>query len=223
MNRKHIFAPDEFYHVYNRGVDKRTIFTDSLDKERFLKLLYLSNGDKPYVVRDIDKARVYSFDRGQKLVAICVYALMDNHFHLLLRELADGGISKFMQKLTTAYTMYFNTKNQRSGALFQGVFRSKHVDEDEYLRHVASYIHMNPLDMHQPLWKEGGITNKKAAAGFLEGYRYHSLPDYLNKDRVEKIILDLDQFPKYYQDSKEMLEDIDDWIDLVSEIEKSLV
>ncbi|HEY4504953.1 MAG TPA: transposase [Candidatus Paceibacterota bacterium] len=222
MTRNHSFSVDEFYHVYNRGVDKRSIFSGTGDKERFLRIIFLSNGSKSYVVRDIDKGKVYQSDRGEELVAVCAYSLMDNHYHFLLRELSEGGISKFMLKLATAYTMYFNIKYARTGVLFQGTFRSKHVDQDEYLRHLATYIHMNALDMHQASWKQSGISNKKIAIDFLESYKYHSLPDHVGVDRTEGVLLNKDHFPVYYKKSEDMLSDIDDWMDIVPEIEKSL-
>lgn len=114
MNRKITFSVDEHYHIYNRGTDKRQIFLDHDDYDRFVKLLYLCNGTESIVFRDIPIGETYGFDRGETLVDIGAYCLMPNHFHLLLREKNEGGISLFMKKLSTGYSMYFNLKKQEN-------------------------------------------------------------------------------------------------------------
>jgi len=121
MERKFSFSVDEFYHIYNRGVDKRLIFLDSFDHDRFLKLLYLCNGTKSVImksVQDLSLSDLYKIDVGDRLVSIGAYCLMPNHFHLLLKEIRPGGVSAFVMKICTAYSMYFNKKYERSGSLF---------------------------------------------------------------------------------------------------------
>src|SRR3989344_2009952 len=128
MARTFAFAPGEFYHIYNRGTDKRNIFTSRADRDRFLALLYLANQDEPVDLKLQGSTLLEIVERsGMPLVEIAAYCLMPNHFHLLVRELEEGGISKFMQKLTTGYTMFFNKKYERSGSLFQGRFKATHV------------------------------------------------------------------------------------------------
>jgi len=96
-------------------------------------------------------------NRGEQLVNIVTYCLMSNHFHLLIYEKTEGGISKFMQKVTTAYTMYFNKSKQRTGALFQGKFKAKHASiNDNYLKYLVAYIHLNPIKLIDAQWKENG-------------------------------------------------------------------
>ena len=125
MLRQFDFTPGEYYHVYNRGVDKRVIFMNRADYERFMMVLYLGNGSVPFLVRDIpvEKEKTYAKDRGDQLVDIGAFVLMSNHFHLLLKERTLNGISTFMRKILTAHSMYFNLKYKRTGALFQGRFR----------------------------------------------------------------------------------------------------
>src|SRR3989344_3214113 len=144
--RKVPFAPGEYYHIYNRGNSKQTIFHDKADYDRFLKLLFLSNGEENFKVQFIGK-NIYEFNRGKELVHVGAYCLMPNHFHLLLTQAQDGGISKFIQKLSTGYSMYYNKKYERSGTLFEGKFKSQHAGEDNYMKYLFSYIHLNPIKL----------------------------------------------------------------------------
>ena len=121
---------------------------------------------------------------------------MPNHFHLLIREKTEGGIAKFMQKLCTGYTMYFNTKHERTGALFAGTFKSKHVPDDQYLKHLVSYIHLNPAKLFDPEWKDGqGDLN--SIKKNLKLYRYSSLADFLGEIRLERPIVGETLFTLY--------------------------
>ncbi len=182
MNRE-AFAPGEWYHCYSRGVDKRKTFEIAADYERFRQLLYLSNS-KDLVHRSETFSRplsaIYSVDRKDPLVTIGAYCLMPNHFHLLLREESDsgGGISKFMQRIGTAYAMYFNAREDRIGNLFVKPFRSKHVHDDRYLKRVTQYIHFNPVELIQPEWKQGKVGSMTALEKDLRSYEYSSLLDF---------------------------------------------
>jgi len=219
MQRKIKLSEGEYYHIYNRGVEKREVFTDLQDYERFFRLLYLSNGDKAYTYRLVQGVPLNKIDRGNHLTAIGAYVLMPNHFHLLLKETSEGGISKFMEKLTTGYSMYFNKKNDRVGPLFQGSFKAQHVDRDEYLKYLFAYIHLNPVKLIDPEWKENGIQDRKRAKEYLAGYRYSSYPDYLGKEREEVAILDRKEFPEYFSGSgaRDFEEFVDDWLEFGKE------
>jgi putative transposase len=143
------FAPGEWYHCYHRGVDKRRVFTDEAEYRRLELLLYMCNGVEHVhpsnVIRSPEEIFIDpAIERGEPLVHIGAYALMPNHIHLLMREARPGGISAFMQKVLTGYTMYFNKKHARTGPLFAGVFKSKHVADDRYFKRAWSYIHLNP-------------------------------------------------------------------------------
>ena len=138
MSREiNFFAPNEYYHIYNRGTEKRKIFTTEADYLRFISLLYLCNTPESLHRSDYSQAsldQLLSLKRGKTLVAIGAYCLMPNHFHILMHEHTESGISTFMQKLITAYTMYFNRKYDRSGALFQGRFKAERVKQDNHLK-----------------------------------------------------------------------------------------
>lgn len=186
-------VPGEWYHCYNRGVDKRRVFESKRDYERFVSLLYLGNSSLPIHFSNLKQNSLNeiisddSIERGEPLVDVGVYALMPNHFHFLLKEIHEGGITTFMQKVCTAYTMYFNKKNQRTGALFGGPFKSKHVPDDRYFKHLVAYVHMNPIELFEPEWKSGhGLTH--IIEKQLGSYPYSSLPDFFG-ERPEKKIL----------------------------------
>ena len=103
---------------------------------------------------------------------------MPNHFHILAQEIKEGGMSKFMQKVMTGYTMFFNKKYERTGSLFESSFKSIHVNNDNHLRYLLAYIHLNPIKIIEPTWKEKGISNKSKAKEFLKQYRHSSFSDY---------------------------------------------
>ena len=188
-------APGEWYHCYSRGVDKRRVFSAVKDYERFLQALYLSNDtgatNRPNFQHLCHEA-IFELPRNKQLVAVGAYCLMPNHFHLLLKEVEEGGISKFMHKLGTSYTMYFNIKNERVGNLFVKPFRSKHVGEDRYFKHVAQYIHLNPAEIYEPRWRAGIVHSFSELETHLEAYRFSSFLDYCGSGRKERTILDTD-------------------------------
>ncbi len=139
---------------------------------------------------------------------------MPNHFHLLVHEKIDNGTSIFMKKLCTAYSMYFNLKNERKGKLFEGVFLSRHADSDEYLKYLFAYIHLNPVKLIEPQWKEIGITKnmKTEVKEFLNKYEFSSYRDYLGDGREEEAILSRGSFPNYFYSKEKFVEDISDWL-----------
>ena len=158
------------------------------------------------------RAAIYATDRGNPLVDLGAYCLMPNHFHLLLAEHAEGGISRFMQKVTTAYTMYFNKRHKHSGVLLQGVFKSSHAHEDRYLKYLVSYMHLNPMKLIDSHWKENGIRDRKAADDFLSGYRYSSYTDYLGKQRIESALLNKKTLLDLYDIPADINASIAEWL-----------
>jgi putative transposase len=208
------FSEYEFYHVYNRGTDKRVIYQNHQDHQRFIELLFLANSSKSFNVRDVRTKyeNVFEYDRGQELVAIGAYCLMPNHFHLLVTPLIEGGVAKFMSKLSTGYSMYFNKKYNRTGSLFEGSFKAKHADSDEYLKYLFSYIHLNPTKLQQPDWEEQGSINEEATFDFVKSYRYSSLVDYLGENRVISSVLKKASFPEYFSNEEALKSEIFSWL-----------
>lgn len=190
------FSVDEWYHCFNRGVDKRRVFENKRDYERFLMGVHLGNSSLTVHISNLTRSQSHfpailatrDIQRGEPLVEIGAYSLMPNHYHFLIKEIREGGIALFMQKIMTSYTMYFNKKRERTGPLFAGAFKSRHVADDVYINHLISYIHLNPVELHEPRWKEG-IGNIRTIETFLNRYEYSSLPSFLNAKRAERALL----------------------------------
>ena len=212
MARKITFSIGEFYHIYNRGNSKQIIFKNNVDRIRFQKLLYACNGNKPVTFRSIQNQTLDKIERGDTLVDIGAYCLMPNHFHLLLHEKIENGISTFLGKISTAYSMYFNKRHERTGKLFEGAFKAEHVDNDDYLKYLFAYIHLNPVKIIDPKWKEDGIKNLKETKKYLDSYTYSSYIDYIGIYRDEKSIINRDPFPAYFEEHKDFKSFIDEWL-----------
>ncbi len=220
MTRQIEFAPEEYYHLYNRGTEKRKIFQNKADYERFLALLYLANGSETIRLDNLSRAKGKTLlsaalgeTRGEPLIDICAYCLMPNHFHILARERSDSGISTFMQKLTTAYAMYFNMRYQRVGALFQGKYKAEHAGNDRYLKYLVSYIHLNPVKLIDSKWKENGIKDQSRTKEFLEKFRYSSFADYAGTKRPERKIVDTTALPEYFESPATFRKSVHDWLE----------
>ena len=207
MERIVPFLKNEFFHVYNRGVDKRKIFFTKHDYAQFVARVYVCNTTHSVRLNDALKYKKsqglplrYVLEKGivherEPLVDIIAWCLMPNHFHFVLRGREDGSVSKFMAKLGTSYAMYMNVKYDRTGPLMCRPFRAKHVSSDEYFRWLLSYIHLNPVDLIEPEWKKKGIKNVKKAEQFLQGYFWSSYQDYYQADRPEAAILSKEALP----------------------------
>ena len=183
------------YHTLNRGVDKRKIFMDDKDYLRFIHDLFEFNDVEPphnvnyfFQKKHMDIARPYMERRPRKLlVDILAFCLMPNHYHLLLKPRSEGGLSKFMKKLNMGYAKYFNERHKRNGTLFEGRYKSGLVKDDSHFIHLPYYIHLNPLDLKFPKWRDREIGNHKEAMKFLENYRWSSFPDYIGKKNFPSV------------------------------------
>jgi len=180
----------DFYHVYNRGVDKRLVVMDDFDRLRFMQGLYLYN-DANHIVRNVGRLVIQNtFDRPRKqLVHIHAFCLMDNHYHLLVSS-ADNdpaNLSAFMRKLNMGYTKYFNEKYERSGALWQGKYKSVLIDRDAHFMFIPHYIHLNALDSSFPEWRDGKVQDVTAALAVLQAYKWSSYRSYLGDNHYRSI------------------------------------
>lgn len=216
MDRKISFAVGEYYHLYNRGTEQRNIFRGDFDLLRFSFLLYVCNSTKSIDVRELKENNeglpFGKIDRGETIVNIGSWCLMPNHFHILVKEKIEGGITKFMLKLATAYSMYFNKLYNRSGRLFQGPFQSSHINKDEYLKYLFAYIHLNPIKLIEPNWKEIGISDRISSQKYLANYQYSSCLDYTGASRDFGLILNKNSFPDYFANQYEFSDFINDWL-----------
>lgn len=197
------------YHIYNRGVEKRNIFLDNEDRSIFLHHLFVLNNTKR--IHNLSRDRNIQIKEKEDLVEILGFCLMDNHYHILIKETKKGGVSKFMQKLGTGYTMFFNKKNKRSGSLFQGKYKIKKIKTDEQFNYILDYIHMNPIKNY-----EGGPTS---LIKNLQKYKWSSLLDYLGIENFPSII-NTDLYFDYFNGYDGYLKHLSKTILFKKEIEK---
>ncbi|OYV28092.1 MAG: hypothetical protein B7W98_00300 [Parcubacteria group bacterium 20-58-5] len=187
------FTAGEWYHCYNRSIEKRISFEDSQDYQRFLELLYLANDESPLRRGDIGARtfkEVLGIPRGKALVAIGAFCLMPNRFDLVLREVSEGGITTFMRKLGTAYTLYFNARHKRVGNLFLKPFQSSHVPMGRSFQHIVSYIHSNPAMLYEPKWERNHVVDPQFFEERLMAYPYSSLAAHTGAPAPTRAILD---------------------------------
>ncbi len=181
--RKVALVNKQIYHIFNRGTDKRKIFLTKNDYERFLINMKIFN-DSDVGQHHLDRFDTEHPELNKKsahpLVDVLCFCLMPNHYHLLLLQREENGISKYLHKLQMGYSKYFNMLYERSGNLFQGAYKVVEVNKDSQFKYVPLYIHMNPLDLIENGWKEKGIRNVKRGLEFLEKYRWSSLKDYIS-------------------------------------------
>lgn len=189
--RKKPFVNKEYYHIFNRGVDKRKVFIDGDDFNRFLQSMDEFNSILPigsiyenfFNKKKLGHSMSKFSDKREKekLVNFVCYCVNPNHYHFLLEQMVDNGIEKFMQRLGNGYTKFFNNKHLRSGSLFQGRYKSIHIDSNEYLLHLSVYINLNDK-VHQL----GHSMSKSSWNEYMRGDNY----SFCNKNIV------LDQFNK---------------------------
>ncbi|MBI4092056.1 MAG: transposase [Candidatus Levybacteria bacterium] len=207
-NRRLVFSNGYIYHVFNRGIDRRTIFTGIREYSRaqeliqfykhsetpirYSKFLQLPNSLKEDVSRELNK--------NESQVDILAYCLMPNHFHFMLQQKIDRGIPIFVSNFTNAYTRYFNTKHERIGPIFEGIFKAVLVESDEQFIHLSRYIHLNPV--------VSSVINESD----LNKYKWSSYPEYIsilkgnaisNRDLVMSMFESTKHYEKFVLDHVE--------------------
>ncbi len=203
--------------MLNRGVDKRDIFLDIADRMRFINALDLFNDTIPAenthrVISGVNVGPTRS--NKEPLVQIHGWCLMKNHYHLLVSENIEGGLTKFLMKLNVGYAKYFNERYQRSGTLFQGRTKKVRIARDAHFLYILHYIHLNPLDFMNDarLWREHKIDNVSRALAYLENYKWSSYKDYCSKSIFPNITttdLFKDVFEDYPKALKKDLKDLE--------------
>ncbi len=184
--KRPLLVNGEIYHIVIRAIEGLKLFVNDRDYFRMIHNLFEFNDDNPvswqYRQRYENSSRSIREERKRiMLVEILAFCLMPNHLHLLVRQVQDGGISKFMRKIGAGYGIYYNNKYKRSGHIFQGRYKAVHIKNDQQLMTVFVYIHTNPVSIIVPNWKEKGIDNVEEVMNFLEKYRQSSYLDYLQK------------------------------------------
>jgi putative transposase len=179
---------NEIYHIYNRGIEKRDVFLDNDDYYRFIHDLFEFNDIEPainlaYYLKQQNQSKEVGLPKIERMprkliVEVMAFCLMPNHFHLIVRQKKENGITEFMRKLGTGYTNYFNKKYKRVGVLFQGKYKFIRLTDEAHFVHIPYYIHLNPLDLNFFEWRKRELKNYKSAMKFLENYKWSSHLDY---------------------------------------------
>lgn len=183
--RKIKFVKGEFYHIYNRGIDKRNIFADQADLKRFFQSMDEFNTLEPIgslYENSFLAPEALTKRKTKPLVYFVAYCINPNHFHFILREATENGISQFMHRLSGGYTWYFNQRHKRSGSLFQGTFKARHIDSNEYLLNVNVYVNLN-FQVHQ-LGPIGSSATKLTRSSWDEYTAKHPSVELCKKDII---------------------------------------
>lgn len=213
---------DSFVHVYNRGNRKQPIVRDAKDRWHFLEMLYYFNDEFTAInpFRNLNRRLKLDFNQSfnwpldwperKPLVKILVFTLSENHFHLFLKEIQEGGITKFMRRLGTGMANYFNTKYQEVGSLFQGSYKLKIIDEEIYFKYLSVYIQVKNVFEMYPEGLQKALENFDKAYEWAVQYPYCSLADYAGKRNsplIDKDVLgELFSSPEEYKEfSKQCL------------------
>lgn len=204
--RKEELVIDEYYHVFSRGVDKRDIFLDEDDFERFLRTMREFNNKEP-----IGGLHMHQFHRDQlikefgspdPLVHIICYCLNPNHFHMVLEQVAERGIERFIQRIGTGYTKYFNARHRRSGVLFQGRFKAAHITTNEYLAHVSVYVNLNDR-VHQLR----SPASKSSWKEYIQGMDDSHKDAMCKKQIILKQFQSLDEYKRYAEKNLPLIQE----------------
>lgn len=222
--RKTILAPDYIYHIFNRGVARLPIFSTTKDYSRFIELINyyrfintsvsfsrfkkIPQPDREKILQELEK-------KNESGIQILTFCLMGNHYHFLIKQIGKSGITKFISNIQNGYAKYFNIKNDRSGPLFQPMFKGVMIETDEQLLHVSRYIHLNPS------------TGYLVKIEDLENYPWSSLGDYLkntpltygflNTDLIMGLIGSTDKYKKFVFDQADYQRELADIKHLILE------
>ena len=188
----------ELYHIINRGVDGRSLFSDAQDYARFVHDLYEFNDAAPAL--EFHRANSRTANVGpqrsyirKRLVEIHGWCLMENHYHLIISELVEGGLLRFMTKMNVGYARYYNDRHERNGHLFQGKTKKILIKSQVHFLYILHYVHLNPLDYlpGAKKWRErdnGDIKDIPKILEYLKNYRWSSYLDYCGNSNFPSIL-----------------------------------
>lgn len=226
------FVNGEFYHIVNRAIEGRNLFQQVADYFRFIFCLYELN-DKNIVDMRLRinqrKARNHKnyegltfVDSREALVEIIVFCLMPNHYHLLIKQLKDNGISLFMKKLGDSYVGYFNEKYKRKGrgSIFQGHFKAVHIKTQKQFMNVICYVFTNPVELLEKAWKGKGVKNPQRAIEYVESYQWSSFPDCIGKKNFPSVTKREFLF-EVFGSAENLKKTVEDWVFYKAEVRKT--
>lgn len=212
------FVDGEIYHICNKAIGGNKIFADAASRHRFLETALLVNSSD---IRQLEWQREQFRSSGKigghdttAMIDILALSLMPDHPHFLIRQKIEGGIPKFFQRLFNSFGKYYNIKHSRKGPLFIGPYKAVHIESDAQAAHIFTYIHGNPLDLVEPLWRDGTIGKRKMAIKFLREYEWSSLGAYDNSVAVHpliKKIINPNFANNYFENDAEHLQAILEW------------
>jgi putative transposase len=232
MIRKEKFVPNEYYHLYSRTIFNIPEFKNNKNAKRLEQAFLISNSTKASVAylflknnkgattKDVLKI----LEKGEKLVDILCYAIMPDHYHLLVREKQENGTTKFIRSCNTSIAKYVNIKSDRKGSLFESRFKSKHVNSNEYLLHLSLYIHLNPLDfLVNKKWREHELLNWHESKDKLLNYQWSSLNHFLDDGYKNNIISGEEIIKNQFDNKKEYETFLHDWSEKTKDSIKELI
>lgn len=204
-----------YYHIYNRGVEKRQIFYDENDCKVFLHYMkmYLLPEEELQLLNNVNfQTQRFVPLNLSKEVDLLAFALMPNHIHLLIKQHTRDGIVKFMRRVSTAYVMYFNKKYQRVGVLFQGRYKASLIDNEIYLLHLTRYIHLNPNGLSVPIdfneFSSYPYYLRKKQASWIKPKEILSYFSTVQKTALKDVLSYKSFVEDYPEDPKEFLKDL---------------
>lgn len=220
MIRKEKFSPGEYYHIYNRTILKVPEFKNIRNAKKLAQTFLLGNsttsGQAFEYLRNTQNSNIEKAleiaKSGEKLVDILCYSIMPNHYHILLKERRENGVTSFIRRCNTSIAKYINIKNDRLGSLFESNFKSKHINSNEYLLHLSVYIHLNPLDfLSSKEWRFNRLKNWKQEKEKLLKYSWSSLKYFLDKNFQDDIISGTEIILGQFKNRSEYEEFLRDW------------
>lgn len=218
--RKVQFVPGQYYHIYSRTILNSPEFKDSRQAERLAQSFLISNSTKStqafQFLRNNKDAPIEEtlkiVKEGEKLVDVLCYSIMPDHYHLLIRELKENGISNFIRKCNISIAKYVNIKNDRRGTLFESRFNAKHINTNEYLIHLSLYIHLNPLDILSGRdWRTHKLKDWPTEKEKLLNYPWSSLKAFLDKNHNDLIISGTDIILSQFDNNKDYELFLQEW------------
>jgi len=213
-------VPGEYYHIFSRTILNIPEFKDYSNAKRLYLAFLISNSTKSSGAfellrknKDVSLNEILKItEDGKKLVDILCYVIMSDHYHLLLREREENGITNFILKCNTSIAKYINIKNERRGPLFESRFKSKHIDSNEYLLHLSLYIHLNPLDfLVGKGWREHSLKNWSSVKSKLLDYQWSSLKHFLDITQKNPVISGIEIIKKQFDNEKDYENFLKDW------------